>query len=201
MARYTGPKEKISRRAGSNLFLKGERSYGPKNAFVRRPYPPGQHGSDRKRQVKLSDFGKQLREKQKAKAIYGILEKQFRNYYLKASKTRGATGVRLLQLLELRLDNVIFRLGLANSRSQARQYVTHGHVLVDGKKTNIPSYQVKPKQKVALKKIKIKPVSGELPLWLERDKKELAGQVLAVPTREQIPVDINEQLIVEYYSR
>lgn len=200
MARYIGPTEKISRRTGSNLFLKGERSYGPKNALTRRPYPPGQHGP-KSRFQKLSEYGRQLREKQKTKAIYGILEQQFRNYYLKAAKTKGATGEKLLQLLELRLDNVVFRLGFADTRRQARQYVTHGHIKVDGKKINIASFQLKPKQAIELSGIVRKPSDLDVPLWLSREGKNLKGKIIDKPTREQIPLDINEQLIVEFYSR
>ncbi|MBI2590144.1 30S ribosomal protein S4 [Candidatus Berkelbacteria bacterium] len=199
MARYTGPVERISRRAGVNLFLKGERSYGPKNAFSRRSYAPGQHGPN-KRVGKLSEYGRQLREKQKTKAIYGILERQFRRYYETAVRSKKDSGTTLLQILELRLDNVVFRLGLADSRRQARQYVTHGHVRIDGKNTNIPSYTVKPKQKIELVKIERKPTESEVPLWLRRNQ-GLMGEIIEVPSREQIPLEIEEQLIIEFYSR
>ena len=199
MARYIGPTERISRRAGVNLFLKGERSNSPKNALTKRPYPPGQQGPN-KRQGKPSDYGKQLREKQNTKAIYGILEKQFRNYYRKAAKSKEATGEKLLQLLETRLDNIIYRLGFADSRRQARQYVTHGHVAVEGKKINIPSYSVKPKQTIQLK-LERKLSSSDIPTWVDRDEKKLSGELLSIPNRDQIPVEVNEQLVVEFYSR
>jgi small subunit ribosomal protein S4 len=200
MARYIGPTEKISRRAGKNLFLKGERSKGPKNALTRRPYAPGAHGPSR-RQGKLSDFGRQLREKQNTKAIYGILEKQFSNYYKKAANATGATGENLLRMLELRLDSVVYRLGLADTRRQSRQYVSHGHVLVNGKRISIPSYQVKKGDAIELVNIDRQANKEELPLWLEQNKNKLSGKVLSIPKREEIPMEINEQLIVEYYSR
>ncbi|MCA9388368.1 30S ribosomal protein S4 [Candidatus Berkelbacteria bacterium] len=200
MARYIGPTERISRRARVNLFLKGERSSGPKNALTRRPYPPGVHGPNR-RPNKISEYGRQLREKQNAKAIYGILERQFRNYYKKASLSDDNTGEKLVQLLELRLDNIVYRLGLADTRRQARQYVTHGHVLVDGIRQSIPSMNIKPKQKIELHKINRKPSQNEVPIWLKRPKTGLKGEVLDLPERDQIALDIEEQLIVEFYSR
>ena len=199
MARYTGPTERISRRAGQNLFLKGERSLGPKSAMTRRPYAPGQHGT--KRAAKVSEYGKQLREKQKAKAIYGILERQFRRYYDTATRTKSATGERLLQLLETRLDNVVYRLGLADSRAQARQYVSHGHILVNGTKVSIPSFQVSPKSTIALTGITRTPNANELPVWVTRTGSGLEGELLALPDREQISTELEEQLIVEFYSR
>lgn len=200
MARYIGPTEKISRRAGKNLFLKGERSKGPKTSMTKRPYAPGVHGPNQ-RGGKLSEFGRQLREKQNTKAIYGVLEKQFSNYYKKAASTPGATGENLLRFLELRLDSIVYRLGLADTRRQSRQYVTHGHVLVNGKRLNIPSYQVKQGDVIELVSIDRKSNSEEVPLWLEQDKKKLSGKVLSIPSREEIPLEINEQLIVEFYSR
>lgn len=200
MARYTGPTDRLSRRAGVNLFLKGERSLGPKNPMTRRNTIPGQHGTAR-RQPKVSEYGKQLREKQKAKAIYGVLERQFRRYYSLATRVSANTAERLLQLLELRLDNIVYRLGLADSRSQARQYVTHGHVRVNGKKLTIPSAQVKPKDAVELVHIVRKPSSVDVPVWLTRSGTKLAGELLEVPSREAIPTELEEKLIVEFYSR
>lgn len=199
MARYTGPTERLSRRAGTNLFLKGERSYGPKNALARRPYPPGQHGPG-KRPRKQSDYGLQLREKQKAKAIYGILERQFRNYYEAAAAGTNDTSEKLMELLERRLDNIVFRLGLADSRRQARQYVNHGHVSVDGSKINIPSYQVGKGTKITLNIVR-EPNQTEVPVWLRRSGKNLEGEVVEIPTRDQIPTELEEQLIIEFYSR
>lgn len=200
MARYTGPTERISRRAGQNLFLKGERSFGPKNALTRRPYAPGQHGPGR-RPGKVSEYGRQLREKQKAKAIYGILERQFSRYYEQASASAEDTGTKLLQLLERRLDNVVYRLGLADSRRQARQYVSHGHVRVNGEKVTIPSFQVGAKTNIELVDIERKPSQTEVPLWVKRDGNALKGELLEIPTREQIPLELEEQLIIEFYSR
>ncbi len=199
MARYTGPTERLSRRAGTNLFLKGERSYGPKSAVARRPYPPGQHGQSRRRRP--SEYARQLSEKQKVKAIYGVLERQFRRYYEEASKGTGNTGERLMQILELRLDNLVYRLGFADSRRQARQYVTHGHVTLDGAKASIPSMQVTPKQVIELAGIERKPSEIEVPAWLRRTGKQLKGELVQVPSRDEIPVEIEEELIVEFYSR
>lgn len=200
MARYTGPTDRISRRAGKNLFLKGERSQGPKNPMTRRAYAPGAHGTSRRR-GRVSEYGTQLREKQNTKAMYGVLERQFRRYYEKASRAGSPTGETLLQLLESRLDNVVFRLGLADSRPQARQYTSHGHVTVNGKKIDIPSYQVKPGQTIELVTIIRKPTQLEVPLWLTRSKSQLAGEVVQLPTRDQIPTEVDEQLIIEFYSR
>lgn len=200
MARYTGPTDRISRRAGVNLFLKGERSNGPKNPMTRRAYAPGQHGP-RRRSGKVSEYGRQLREKQKMKAIYGVLERQFRRYFSAASRASADTGAMLLQTLERRLDNIVFRLGLADSRPQARQFVTHGHVRVNGKKVNIPSFQVSVGDSVELVKIARKPGQQELLIWLDREKTGLAGKVINLPERDQIPTEIEEQLIVEFYSR
>ncbi len=199
MARYTGPTERLSRRAGVNLFLKGERSEGPKSAATRRPYAPGQHGQSR-RSGKRSEYGRQLLEKQKAKAMYGMLEKQFRRYYQLAQRSKGNSGERLLQLLELRLDNIVYRLGLADTRRQARQYVTHGLVRVDGKKATIPSMQLSPKQTVELTKIERTSNKQELPVWVRRTT-GLQGEVIAVPTRDDITTELEEQLIIEFYSR
>jgi len=200
MARYTGPTGRLSRRAGTNLFLKGSRSIGPKSAIIRKPYPPGQHGQARHRRP--SEYGQQLREKQKVKAMYGILEHQFRRYYEAAARGKSNTGEKLLQLLETRLDNIVYRLGLADSRRQARQYVTHGHVKLDGKKATIPSMQVSPKQTVELVTITREPVTNtELPAWVQRTGKQLKGELIEVPSREDIPIEIEEKLIVEFYSR
>ncbi len=200
MARYTGPRERISRRAGQNLFLKGERSVGPKAGAVRRPFPPGQHGPS-KRPRKQSEYGRQLREKQKAKAIYGVLERQFRGYFEAATRSSDDTGAKLLELLERRLDNVVFRLGLADSRPQARQYVGHGHVTVDGKRQSIPSYQVSAGQTITLTHLARSATGGDVPLWLERAGTGLEGKVIELPTSDAIGADIEQQLIVEFYSR
>lgn len=201
MARYTGPKRRLSRRVSLPLFGKDEEFLTRKGAI-----PPGQHGVSRR---KPSDYALQLREKQKAKWMYGILERQFRRYFEEASRVKGATGEALLQHLETRLDNVVFRLGLAKSRNQARQFVSHGKVLVNGKKVNIPSYPVKSGDEVSLAKVMyenphvkealeaVKP--EDLPAWLKR--KATTGRVEKVPSREEITTPIEEQLIVEFYSR
>lgn len=207
MARYLDSKCRLCRREGTKLFLKGERCLTPKCPLEKKgAVAPGQHGLKRSR--RLSEYGIQLREKQKAKRTYGVLERQFRRYFKKAFKKRGVTGEALLQLLELRLDNVVYRLGLVPSRSVARQLVHHGHILVDGKKVDIPSYQVKPGQVINLnpKAMKIEVVKKslaekkkEIPSWLQ--KKAAVGKIIRLPTREEIGADIAEQLIVEYYSR
>ena len=200
MARYTGPTERLSRRAGVNLFLKGERSAGPKSSFAKRAYAPGQHGQTR-RSGKRSEYGRQLMEKQKAKAIYGLLERQFHKYYKLARRSQGNSGERLLQLLELRLDNIVYRLGFADTRRQARQYVTHGLVRVDGKKASIPSMQISPKQTIELTKIARKPAEQDTAVWLRGTKGKLKGEVVSVPTRDEIGTELEEQLIIEFYSR
>ncbi|MBI4038271.1 30S ribosomal protein S4 [Candidatus Daviesbacteria bacterium] len=200
MARYTGPKRRLSRREGIPLFAKDAKALERKGAI-----PPGQHGGKRRRRV--SEYGLQLREKQKARRMYGIMEKQFANYFKKASKVRGATGQALLELLEMRLDNVVYRLGFAKSRAEARQFVSHGHVVVDGEKVSIPSFIVKEDQTIALSpdlidntQVKKNLAEAEtLPEWLER--KATVGRVLRLPTRDEMEGSINEQLIVEYYSR
>jgi len=207
MARYLDSKCRLCRREGTKLFLKGERCFSPKCPLEKKgAVAPGQHGLKMRR--RLSEYGVQLREKQKAKRTYGVLERQFRRYFKKAFKKRGVTGEALLQLLELRLDNVVYRLGLVPSRSVARQLVRHGHILVDGKKVDIPSYQVKPGQVINLnpKAMKIEVVKKslaekkkEIPSWLQ--KKAAVGKIIRLPTREEIGADIAEQLIVEYYSR
>jgi len=207
MARYTDSKCRLCRREGIKLFLKGERCYSPKCPIERKgAVIPGQHGQKRRRRI--SDYAKQLREKQKTKRFYGVLERQFRNYLKKAAKNKEATGEVLLQLLESRLDNVVFRLGLTPSRSVARQLVSHGHVLVDGERVNVSSYQIKPGQVVALapKGLEIDLVKKSLaekarkiPAWLER--KAAVGKMARLPKREEIDIDIDEHLILEFYSR
>jgi small subunit ribosomal protein S4 len=208
MARYTDAVCRQCRREGMKLYLKGSRCYTKKCAFERRPTPPGQHGVRRR---KVGDYGLQLREKQKVRRVYGVLEKQFRNYYLEASRHSGVTGEYLLRTLELRLDNVVFRLGLAPSRAAARQVVAHGHLAVNGVPTNIPSYRLKIGDKVEVreshrgrelfKTVRDSLSSHQAPEWLSLDAADLAGSVIAVPRRDQMPLDFNEQLVVEYYSR
>jgi small subunit ribosomal protein S4 len=208
MARYTDPVCRLCRREGAKLFLKGSRCYTKKCAFERRPSPPGQHGVRRR---KVGDYGLQLREKQKVRRIYRVLEKQFRNYFDAAESRPGVTGENLLRLLELRLDNVVFRLGIAASRDQARQLVGHGHFAVNGRPTNIPSFQVKPGDTVAVresrrdrepfKMAKESLRSVAVPAWLTIDPTTLTGTIAAAPRRDQMPLELNEQLVVEYYSR
>lgn len=207
MARVTGPKCRLCRREGVKLFLKGDRCYSSKCPIDRKgAVVPGQHGQ--KRRSRVSDYGRQLREKQKAKRIYGVLERQFENYFSQASKKPEAIGERLLVFLERRLDNVVYRLGLAPSRSMARQLVTHGHVLVNGKKVDIPSYLVKKEEVISLSPgaLKLETVKKSLadpdkkvPEWLKR--KAGAGQIVRFPTREEIKEDVDEYLIIEFYSR
>lgn len=206
MARYTGATCRLCRREGMKLFLKGDRCYTDKCAFVRRSFAPGQHGASRK---KLSNYGVQLREKQKARRIYGVLESQFRSYYEKADHMRGITGENLLMLLETRLDNVIYRLGYGASRSEARQLVNHGHFLVNGRKVDIASYRVsvndvilvseKSKGTEKFKTFIENPKT--LPQWLEVNLEDYSGKVVAVPSRADIDVPVNETLIVELYSK
>jgi small subunit ribosomal protein S4 len=208
MARYTGPVCRLCRREATKLFLKGDRCFSEKCAIERRAYPPGQHGQTRPR---FSDYGVQLREKQKVKRIYGLQEKQFENTMGQASRMRGRTGENLLSLLERRLDNVVFRLGFATSRAEARQLVRHGHFLVNGRRTTVPSFKVKPGMTVVLaeKSREIARITGALealerrsvPSWLEIDKDGFRGTVKAMPIREEITMPIQEQLIVELYSR
>ncbi|APC42317.1 30S ribosomal protein S4 [Clostridium estertheticum] len=206
MARYTGATCRLCRREGMKLNLKGDRCFTDKCAFARRGYAPGQHGQSKK---KMSNYGLQLREKQKAKRIYGVLESQFRRYYEKADKLRGITGENLLRLLEVRLDNVVYRLGYGNSRQEARQLVTHGHFLVNGKKVDIPSYSLTANEVVsaceksrATEKFKVFIENPKtLPNWLEANLEKFEGKVLAQPTREDIDVPVNETLIVELYSK
>ncbi|MDR7482684.1 MAG: 30S ribosomal protein S4 [Armatimonadota bacterium] len=207
MGRYTGSVCRLCRREGMKLYLKGEKCYTEKCPVHKRPQPPGMHGVSRR---KMSEFGVRLREKQKLRRIYGLLETQFKNYFERAATAKGVTGTRLLQLLETRLDNVVYRLGFAASRKEARQLVAHGHVAVDGRRVTIPSYQVRPGQVVApsqpaampprMKELATMP-GRRPPSWLEFDAARLTGRVLALPAREEIDVPVQEQLIVEYYSR
>ena len=208
MARYTGPSCRLCRRQNMELYLKGERCYTDKCAIKRRNYPPGQHGQAR---VKVTDYGVQLREKQKVRRIYGILEKQFRSYFQEADRMKGVTGENLLSLLERRLDNTIYRLGFATSRTEARQLVKHSHITLNGRKANIPSIIVKPGDVLELreKSRKIAVINDSLaavvrrgvPQWLELDKDAYKGLVKALPVREDITLPIQEQLIVELYSK
>lgn len=212
MARYTGPVCKLCRREGEKLFLKGERCFSQKCSFERRGYPPGQHGrSTQWRRARESDFGAQLRAKQKARRVYGVLERQFRRYYKHALKSRGLTGLTLLQMLESRLDNVIYRMGFAASRAQARQMVTHGHFLVNGRRTDVPSMLIRPgdtieiregsRKKVFFKDLPAIAEERTSPDWVDRDVKKLSGSINRLPERTEIDANLNEQLIVEYYSR
>jgi small subunit ribosomal protein S4 len=209
MARNTDPKCRQCRREGVKLFLKGERCLTLKCAIERRNYAPGVHGQNFRR--KVSDYGTQLREKQKARRTYGILERQFRGYYAKAARQKGITGENLLRLLELRLDNLVYRLGLAASRAQARQLVLHRHFAVNGRTVTIPSYHCKPGDKITVrdKSRKLDAITASLESrdpnslvsWLSVDKDALSGSVLSSPSRQEIPVPLNEQLIVELYSK
>jgi small subunit ribosomal protein S4 len=208
MARYTGPVCRLCRREGMKLFLKGERCYTEKCGIEKRNMPPGQHG--RRRASKMQGYGVQLREKQKVKRTYGVLEDQFRRYFEMADRTRGITGVTLLQLLERRLDNAVYRMGFATSRSQARQLVRHGHFLVNGKKVDIPSYSLKAGDVVSVRQTSrenpailhaVGEVKGRgIPEWIALEG-ELGAKVLSMPTREQINLPVQEQLIVELYSK
>jgi small subunit ribosomal protein S4 len=206
MARSLGPKCKLCRREGMKLFLKGERCLTEKCAVERRSYPPGEHGRGR---IKQSEYLLQLREKQKARRYYGILEKQFRNYYEKAAKAQGITGEALLRMLETRLDNVVYRLGFAASRAQARQIIRHGHFQVNGRRVNIPSFQVKPNDVVSLKAGSpveqvvrdATDLTASVASWLQADHDNLTGKVLKLPERTDIDTPVQEQLIVELYSK
>ena len=208
MARYIGAKCKLCRREGTKLFLKGERCNSSKCAIERRNYAPGMHG---KKRVKLSEYGLQLREKQKAKKYYGVLERQFKNYFVKADAQPGITGENLLRLLEMRLDNVVYRAGYASSRTEARQIVRHNHILVNGKKVNIPSYILKAGDVITLKeksqdsarmKALLDLAGGKMvPEWLNADKKKFEAKVVSQPRRDQIDTPIQETLIVELYSK
>jgi small subunit ribosomal protein S4 len=208
MARYTGPDCKLCRRERQKLYLKGTRCEGPKCAIERRPYPPGEHGRGR---IRESEYLLQLREKQKARRIYGVLERQFRNYYEEANRQGGLTGENLLVLLETRLDNVVYRGGLARSRDEARQLVRHRHVQVNGRTVNIPSYRVRVGDVITIRERSrnIVPILGALellgtrtmPSWLSLDQGKLQISVLDLPNRGQIDVPVQEQLIVELYSK
>jgi len=208
MAKYTDAKCRLCRREGGKLFLKGDKCYKQSCPFEKRPVAPGQHGAGRK---KVSEYGLQLREKQKTKRIYGVLEGQFKGYYVKADKMKGITGENMLSLLERRLDNVVYRMGIAASRSQARQLVTHNHFTVNGSPVNIASYQTKAGDVIAVKEtkksnkyfegIKTSAKSGKMPKWLDFDNEKLEGKVIALPTREDIDSQISEQMIVELYSK
>jgi small subunit ribosomal protein S4 len=206
MARYTDASCRLCRREGQKLFLKGERCYSTKCALEKRNYAPGQHGQSRK---KMSEYGLQLREKQKAKRFYGVLETQFRNLFDKAAKKKGMTGENLLIMLESRLDNVVFRMGFASSRKEARQLVTHGHFTVNGRKVDIPSFEVKAGDVIKVKekstsspKFKeIKEMTISVPSWITVDVDKLEGKVVALPKREDIDTPIEEHLIVELYSK
>ena len=208
MARYTGPVCRICRRHGLKLFLKGERCFGPKCAIERRNYPPGDHGQRRR---KLSEYANQLKEKQKARYVYGILERQFRKHFGAAERRQGMTGANLLRVLESRLDNVVYRMGFGDSRKQARQLVRHGHFSVNGRRTDIPSALLKAGDVVAVmpkaRQLEYFKIVGEglarksHPAWIELDPAAMSGRVLNLPGRDEIETNVNEQLIVEFYSR
>ncbi len=209
MARYIGPVCKLCRREGMKLFLKGERCYSEKCSYTRRPYPPGQHGQGR---IKLSEYAVRLREKQKVRRIYGVLERQFREYYFDATRRKGRTGEQMLGLLESRLDNVVYRIGFAATRVEARQLVQHGHILINGKRVDIPSYLLRNGDKLEIrpKSRELKSIAASLaqvekrPMmsWLELDKANLAGTFKGQAVREEMnEPQIREQLVVEYYSR
>jgi small subunit ribosomal protein S4 len=213
MARYTGPVCKLCRREGEKLFLKGDRCTSPKCPFERgRDYPPGEHGRmARFRRRRPSDYSRQLRQKQKARRIYGVLERQFRRYFREAERRSGLTGENLLALLESRLDNIVYRLGFANSRPQARQLVQHGHFVVNGHRTNVPSRIIRPQDTIVVRDGSRKRTyfrerveqldEGSVPPWLSLDVKNMTARMVQVPTREDIDLSVDEQLIVEYYSR
>jgi len=208
MARYTGPVCKLCRREGIKLFLKGEKCF-TNCTIEKRPQPPGPHGQRRGR--KVSDFGLQLREKQKARRLYGVLERQFRRHFEEAERRPGVTGENLLQVLEMRLDNAVYRLGLADSRAQARQLVRHGHVNVNGRKVDVPSYICKPGDEISVREtsrgneffqtmqpqLARKQIAG----WMELNTGTITGRILRIPSRDELDLNLNEQLIVEYYSR
>ena len=206
MAKYTAADCRLCRREGTKLFLKGERCLSKKCAMEKRPVVPGQHGQGRK---KVTEYGRQLREKQKVKRAYGILEKQMHAYYAEAERLSGVTGETMLSLIERRLDNVVYRMGIGASRAEARQIVNHGHICVNGKKVNIPSYQVKAGDLISIKENKrniemfkvLKEVKVVLPKWLEFDATKLEGKILDLPRRDDIDLTIEEHLIVEHYSR
>lgn len=212
MGKYIGPVCKLCRREGEKLFLKGERCYTPKCSFEKRGFAPGQHGRGKQgRMDRESDFARQLRAKQKARRVYGVFERQFERYYVNARRRTGLTGLVMLQTLETRLDNVIYRLGYAGDRAQARQLVNHGHIMVNGQKVNIPSMLLKPgdvvtveeasRRKTYWKEVVDFAEKRVSPLWLERDVRGFYARVLRLPERAEIDGNLNEQLIVEYYSR
>ena len=212
MSKYTGPVCKLCRREGEKLFLKGQRCFSAKCAFEKRSYPPGEHGRMAQfRRRRVSDYQRQLRGKQKVRRVYGVAERQFRRYYRMAVKRRGKTGENLLQMLETRLDNVVYRMGYSESRAHARTLVVHGHFNVNGRRTNIPSMLIRPGDEIIVREGSRKRTYfkslGELaearsvPRWLERDAKMLSGKVLQMPERQDIDASLNEQLIIEYYSR
>jgi len=208
MARYRGPVEKLERRLGVDLGLKGERRLAGKSALEKRPYPPGQHGQ---RRTKISEYGLQLQEKQKAKFMYGVSEKQFRALFAEANRRDGNTGAILIQLLEQRLDNVVYRMGFATTRRFARQLVNHGHILVDGKKVDIPSFRVKAGQKIEVKEksktnaqvVRAMELTNQTGIveWVDVEKDKLFGIFSRVPNREEISIPVEERLIVELYSK
>ena len=208
MAVYHGPVCRLCRREGAKLFLKGERCFSAKCSFEKRKYPPGMHGQ---MQRKIGPYGEQLREKQKLRRIYGVLEKQFRLIFAEAERRKGLTGENLLKLLELRLDNVVYRIGLGRSRREARQLVSHGHFLVNGRRTNIPSYRLKPGDVVQvadssrdLPQVRLLNRTigtRRIPEWISFDPENLTARILSEPTRDQIDTDVREHLVVEFYSR
>lgn len=208
MARYTESVCRLCRREGAKLYLKGARCYSKRCAFERRPTPPGQHGVRRR---KVGDYGMQLREKQKVRRVYSVLERQFKNYFEDAEARPGVTGENLLRMLELRLDNVVYRMGFAPSRAAARQLVNHGHFAVNGRATNIPSFQLNPGDRVEVRESHVsrEPFkvaketlrAHQAPEWLSIEPAKLAGTVSQLPRRDQMPADLNEHLVVEYYSR
>lgn len=209
MARYIGAACKLCRREGAKLFLKGERCFKDKCAFERRSYAPGQHGQGRR--AKVSEYSNQLREKQKLKRIFGVLERQFKTYFKKAEKSKGITGENLLKLLARRIDNIVYEMGFALSRREARQFVRHGHIMVNGRRVTIPSYLVKDNNVVEVSEkgrqltgVKAAVAAGEgksIPKWLEVDRVNFKGRIVSLPTREDIMLPVQEQLIVELYSR
>jgi small subunit ribosomal protein S4 len=208
MAVYHGPVCRLCRREGAKLFLKGDRCFSAKCSFEKRKYPPGMHGQ---MQRKIGPYGEQLREKQKLRRIYGVLEKQFRLIFAEAERRKGLTGENLLKLLELRLDNVVYRIGLGRSRREARQLVSHGHFLVNGRRTNIPSYRLKPGDVVQVadssrdlpqvRLINLTLRTRRVPDWISFDPETLTARILSEPTRDQIDTDVREHLVVEFYSR
>ena len=212
MAKYIGPVCKLCRREGEKLFLKGDRCFSPKCSFDKRDYAPGQHGRTMgRRKGRESDYGRQLRAKQRARRVYGVLERQFSRYYKVANARRGLTGLNLLQILESRLDNIVFRLGFASSRAEARLMVTHGHFMVNGRRTDVPSMLLKDGDELSVRQESRKLTffknlndiveKRNAPAWLERDVKVLSGKIARLPERSEIDGSLNEQLIVEYYSR